>query len=468
MFYAQEELLDLGIDGKDLNKVLWKDSILAIEASLGKSILNQKGKDYEAKVFDLKNAKVLNSFASEKGTEIDHFNTVGNLVLSDPMGVVINPFGGNSSGAKFIGLKGKVLGPADVDDDDVYIDETSRLYLTKDKYIFVAPKKKGYNGGGKTNTENPTQWLISKMDINTQKVSVSSFTPSPIEGRVREVGYTLLYVTDDEVFLLSKQFENTNEGKEPNIQKLKVSTFDMKGTLLKETELKIEIDNTIVFFGKAGLKDGYDMTDTGSYPVRAPKSPATGTVYIDHKNEFYYAMSFLTGLKKKTGMFLYFAKFDFEGNKIWEYRKKFLDKALSVIDTKKSNFEPIILDDQILFRDSIEDLDETLVFGLNASDGKELKFLVYDNLKGNYRRSKNGRGYIGGLYLKKEMPKTVMMRNPTLVLYSFDERIKEYIKSLASETEAVVHSHVTSDGTIYMLQANYADRRYKLLKVSPE
>ena len=48
--------------------------------------------------------------------------------------------------------------------------------------------------------------------------------------------------------------------------------------------------------------------------------------------------------------------------------------------------------------------------------------------------------------------------------YSLNDKLKDYLTNLNIDRETFFYSHYTMNGDLYLLQANYKDQVYKLLK----
>ncbi|MCH7784430.1 MAG: hypothetical protein IIB06_03300 [Bacteroidetes bacterium] len=472
---SQKEIIDLGINGKDLTTIGWLNSSLTLKVSSGVSAYKPRGKDVVIKTIDLVNGTFLNTYKSEKGIDVNKYNQYGNYIVSGSLGAVSTIFDGLKDG-RVIGMGGEVLGEIDkLGSKEIHWDNgTIGSFLTKDYLIEIGPKEKGYKNTKKLDKKNPIEWLLYKFDLKTLEEKLIPINLNGLSGKEYAIGYTFLAYSDDNIYLLSKEFSNTNEGKYPDNQSLIITILDLDGNILENKKLDISIDNSKYHFAYAALKGGQatkivnSAATSNNISVRVPRSQATGTIYIDNKNKFYYVISILSGNKGNNGAWVLTAKFNFSGDKLWENIHKFMDKTPSNKNMKYISCDPRITDNFLYFIEvnqaSNKSFKEISSFSMVTNSGVIVNEREFEKIDGIFKRGETWHNLVTGKYLKNELSKKIVLSDNTLMAYSLNDKLKDYLTNLNIDRETFFYSHYTMNGDLYLLQANYKDQVYKLLK----
>ena len=461
---SQNQVLDLGVDGKDLTDINFEDSVLVIKASEGGGAYS-KEKNVEIKYINLPEQKILYSLDSEKDKRIIYYNQDGKIVISATDGFV--GYGSNKDEI-FIDGDGNEIGSVkDFNYDDIeWLPGTRKTFFIKSNLISVGPKKKGYKITQKNKGDEPAEWLLYKLNNSSlQETTIPVILP-PVTGKEEEIGYMLMDVTDTGFYVQSKTFSPTEaKDDEYDSQNVILKKYDFEGKLVDEIPFKIQIDKNKYRFAKADLPQGtYQKSGNRSF-IAMPTSASTGSVAIDEKSKSYYLMSVLFGKENNEGTFLRVEKYNFSGEKQWEQTHKFVDKVVgrSALETR---ITPIITNDKIYFfpKDyTFKSSKQNEVFAFDVATGAVEAQKKYNVLKGSLKRTEVWHSFAYGSIVEGELSDNLLLDTETLIGFRINNGVKEYLESLNTEDEIYFNSHIGRDGTIYMLEADYKSQKYKLL-----
>ncbi len=464
MLSSQNQVLDLGVDNKDLTDINFEGSILVIKASEGGGAYSKEG-DVEIKYIDLSQPKILYTVTSEKDKRILHFNQDGEIVISNTDSFV--GYGSNKA-AIFIDGNGNEIGEVEkfknVDID--WLPGTRMTYFKKDYLISVGPLDKGYDIKQKNKGDEPAEWLLYKLNNTSLQEALMPFELPTLVGKEDEIGYMLMDVTDTGFYVLSKTFlpEGAKDD-EYESQNLILKKYDLEGKRVDEKSFTVQIDKSKYRFAKAALPQGAYQKMGNKSTFAMPTSAATGSVKVDEESQSYYLMSVLLGKEDNEGTFLHVKKYSFSGEKQWEQTHKFVDKVVgrSLLETP---IQPIITNDKIYFfpKDyTFKSSKKNEVFSMNVVSGVVETQKKYDVLKGSLKRTEIWHSLAYGSIVEGELSDNLLLDSKTLIAFRINNNVKEYLAGLNPEEEIYFNSHIGRDGTIYMVQADYRSKIYKLL-----
>ncbi len=463
--FAQNEVVDLEINGKDLTSFTFNNNHLVLKSSKGGGPYS-KEKDIELKVVNLDKKEVLHTYKSEK--DID-FSFYANGYFKVRGTAALIGYGTAKKPTLFFNEKGEFIRELeDFYKKEIKFVETSSASFVSQNYFFeIGPKDKGYKKNKKQKAEDDIEWYLSRIDLNTSEEKLFKLNLDGLTGRNSSIGYSTIYYTDKEIYLLSKEFSNTNDGKYNDVQNIIITILDFEGNILRKDILNITIDNQKHHFVKAGLIGGYITRLRDGISYRIPQTQATGKVYIDFKNEFYYVIYVLGGNKKNEGAWIHAKKFTFDGKEIWESNKMFMEDTPSRKITKYISCDPVITDDRLFFMESNETSKKSfknlLAFSMDANTGEILNERDFEKADGIFKRGATWYTILTGKTLKKELSKDIVLSDFALMSYALNDKLKAYLSSLTLEEETFFYSHILDNGDLYLLQANYKDQDYKLL-----
>ncbi|RFN59184.1 hypothetical protein [Marixanthomonas ophiurae] len=450
---AQTEVVDLEINKKGVTDFNWEENTFSVQALEGR-------KDIMIKTVDLENSKLLNQYLLGKKHNLFFESSYGNYVISKSNGV-----SSGKSKYQFVDTNGNVSETITVDNSEIEYDGTPRTYLMKDYLYTIGPNERGYDLSKRLKKDKPFEWYLYKMNISSKEEQLIPFTPKGIEGKESVNGYTLLDVREDKFYLLSKKLTSTNNNERINQQELIVSIYDFNGNLLEDKSFTISIDDKHYKFANASLAKGFINTFAGNRAVRQMKSPATGTINIDHNSNFYYVTSLLAGREKEDGVKVYFSKFNEDGEKVWEIKQLIMDEDIGVAKMKYTYTKPVFAEDKVYFfcYNGEPDSKVASVLSIDKKEGKLLKMDKITNLDHITRNEPRWRDYVYGIRLE-ELPKETVLDENSIIAYLFEDSVKNYFESISPESETFYYSHFLPNGSLYMFEADYKNEEYRLLE----
>ncbi len=461
---SQNQVLDLGVDGKDLTDINFEDSVLVIKASEGGGAYS-KEKNVEIKYINLPEQKILYSLDSEKDKRIIYYNQDGKIVISATDGFV--GYGSNKDEI-FIDGDGSEIGSLkDFNYDDIeWLPGTRKTFFTKSYLISVGPKKKGYKITQKNKGDEPAEWLLYKLNNTSLQETTIPIELPPVVGKEDEIGYMLMEVTDTGFYVQSKTFSPTDAKDDAyDSQNLIVKEYDFEGKLIDEKKFTITIDKNKYRFAKADLPQGTYQKMGNRSMVTLPTSAATGAVSIDAEGKNYYIQSVLFGKEGNEGTFLHVEKYSFSGEKQWEQTHKFVDKVVGMF-AQETRIRPIITNEKIYFfpKDyTFKSSKKNEVFSMDVATGEIKAEKKYEVLKGTLKRTETWHKFAYGSIVENELSDNLLLDTETLIAFRVNDSVKTYIDSLSPEDETYLISHIARDGTIYMIQADYKSKKYKFM-----
>lgn len=463
---AQTEIIDLQINDKDITSLSWDNDQLTIVAKEGVGAYSPRGKNTEIKTIDLLNEKIINSYSSEEGLSLFRKNIKGHYLIYGSQGAVINIFNSKTT-YTYVGDQGTELKSLEIENKDIYKDGNDFLKLTNNHIILTGPKDKGYKPNQNNKIDKPVEWILDKIDLKTFERKTSSYKPKALVGNESVYGYTLLEVANNKIFLLSKEFNTSNQEKNADIQFLNVSEFDFEGNFIKETKLEISIDNKSFKYASTAHPNSYYTKSFQNGTVRVPKSPASGTVYIDFRKECYYAVSVLQSKNKSSELKLLVAKFDFNGKKLWQTMNGFEEKNNSEKELKYLSLIPTFSENNLYFEQFTGAKKNSRILSVMSVDTESGGFLntaTYEDVDGYFKRGETWHHLVKGNKLKEIPSKNVILGDESIISYSINPAVKNYINALNPEDEIFIYIHILYNGETVMLENDYKNKKYKLLK----
>jgi len=461
---SQTPVLDLGVDGKDLTEISFNDSVLVIKGSEGGGAYS-KEKNVEIKYINLPEKKILYSLDSENDISIQYYNQDGTIVISNTDGFV--GFGSKKSQV-FIDKTGKEIGAVkEFNFDDIdWLPGTKKTVFTNDYLISVGPIDKGYDIKQKNKGNETAKWQLYKLNNATQEETKIPFELPALLGKEDEIGYRLMEVTDTGFYVLSKTFSPTEaKDDEYDSQNLIIKKYDLEGKLVDEKSFTLNIDKNKYRFARADLPNGTYQKMGNRNMVTLTTSAATGSVTVDEKGESYYLLSVLFGKEDNEGTFLRVEKYNFSGEKQWEQTHKFVDKVVGML-AQETRISPIITDEKIYFfpKDyTFKSSKKNGVFAIDVETGELKATEKYEVLKGSLKRTKTWHSFAYGSIVEGELSDKLLLDTETLIAFRINPKVKTYIESLNPEEEIYLYSHITRNGKIFMIEADYESKKYKLI-----
>ena len=463
--FSQNEIVNLGVDGKDLTDINFKDSVLVVKASKGGGPYSKES-DVEIKYIDLSNAKIKYTVNSKNDKAIRHFNQNGKMIIANTDGFV--GFGSNKASI-FIDSDGAEKGEINkLDNKDIeYFPGNKMTYLTSEYLISVGPLKKGYKRNKNHKGYEPEKWSLYKVNLNSLAESTISFELPALTGKEENIGYVLMDVTDTGFYILSKNFSPTDaKENEYDSQSYILKEYNFDGKLVNEQTFTTNIDNSLYSFGRANLAGGTFTYSRGDRFLTWTTSASTGSISIDPNTKNYYVISVLSGKKDNDGTVLFVAKYDFSGEKQWEQTHKFVNKIVGKLQLPETIIRPLITDDKIYFfpKDySFKNSKENQVFSMDVETGEIQAERKYKALKGSLKRTETWHSFAFGSIVENELSDKLLLDTETLITFRINNNIKEYLESLRPANEIYFYSHIGRNGTIFMIEADYKSQKYKLM-----
>src|SRR5690606_8022404 len=227
----------------------------------------------------------------------------------------------------------------------------------------------------------------------------------------------------------------------------------------------LNIDKDKYRFARADLPNGTYQKMGNRNMVTLTTSAATGSVTVDEKGESYYLLSVLFGKEDNEGTFLRVEKYNFSGEKQWEQTHKFVDKVVGML-AQETRISPIITDEKIYFfpKDyTFKSSKKNGVFAIDVETGELKATEKYEVLKGSLKRTKTWHSFAYGSIVEGELSDKLLLDTETLIAFRINPKVKTYIESLNPEEEIYLYSHITRNGKIFMIEADYESKKYKLI-----
>lgn len=359
--------------------------------------------------------------------------------------------------------------------DFVEIDD----FMSKDYLVTI-----GYDKSVKYKKGENKDYKIFRRDLNTFESKTLDFNLPDIflVGSDESLWYQVLKYTNDSFTVITKEFTDEDKnGKKPRKQKYILARYDYDGTLdetqiletkLLDPNMKFVSSNVGLVAYKQELyvytnKDGFVEYRTRN--VRQPT--ASGAVYADVENKYYYTYGIVASEKSKYGSGFMLDKFDYDGNNIWSKFivafPKMKDSDIAGTSTRLRLFD---LGDKLGLSIINKKEDFTKIYNLDKITGEILETKEF----GDYKYyNLNGFGSFDNMYsnefisdyvFKDSFSKKQILDIDTIIGYALNEDFKNYIDSLAG-TKKKLHfiTSINSDG-ITTIQANNKDNEFKLLR----
>lgn len=464
MLSSQTIVLDLGVDGKDLTEINFGDSVLVIKASEGGGAYS-KEKNVEIKYINLPEQKFLYSLNSENDKRIRYYNQDGKIVISDTDGLV--GFGSKKSEV-FIDNTGNEIGAVkEFNFDEIdWLPGTTHNVFKKDYLISVGPIDKGYDINQKNKGNEPAKWQLYKLNNTTLEETKIPIELPPLLGKEDKIGYRLMDVTDTGFYVQSKTFSPTEaKDDEYDSQNLILKEYDFEGKLIDDKTFIITIDKNKYRFAKADLPEGTYQKMGNKSMITMTTSAATGSVSIDAAGKNYYILSVLFGKEDNEGTFLRVEKYNFSGEKQWEQTHKFVDKVVGMF-AQETRIYPLITDEKIYFfpKDyTFKSSKKNGVFSMDVATGDVKAEEKFEVLKGSLKRGATWHKFAFGSIVENELPDNLLLDTESLIAFRINNNVKEYLQTLNPEDEIYLYSHINRDGKIFMVEADYKSKKYKLM-----
>src|SRR5690606_1018867 len=103
------------------------------------------------------------------------------------------------------------------------------------------------------------------------------------------------------------------------------------------------------------------------------------------------------------------------------------------------------------------------VFSMDVETGSLETTEKYEVLKGSLKRTKTWHSFAYGSIVENELSENLLLNDETLIAFRVNANVKTYIESLNPDDEIYLYSHITRDGKIFMLEADYESKKYKLM-----
>jgi len=459
--YGQDSSIDLSVEDKKLTDFEWKDDVLYIEISSGTKTYGNK-KNLEHKIILLNDYSEKNIYSSEKLSSKEFLNKKGALAIRS----------GKSYAASRILLKGNDTAPLafydinsieigitkKLENSKIYYDGSNENTFLADGYLISVGPKKKHTRSKSEREGKPIEWFLYKMDLNTMEQTTSTFN---LDGINNKSGYFhLIDVGLDRFYICNKKYKWSNDKDEADSQEITMYQYDFDGNEIDKTEMIINLSDPDNYdYAHAQLERAFSFRINPGYPsVLIPNNLATGTIYVDTINKWYYIVSLLRGEKNKIGMRANIAKFDFKGNKIWFIDEPFSEKTEKKQKTKYTRLDPIFTKDNVYFINRLGEL------------------ITIDN-KGNIKKRdlKEGKGKkvndkLGLSVLWKYgaimdgFSKKILFDFEAIAAEAINEELSNYLKSLKPKSDTFIKAHFSDDGSINILQIGDKERKVKLLK----
>ncbi len=467
--HAQEEVTDLGINGKDLIELKWGENTLTLNTSTGAGAYSPRGNDGFIRTINIENGDVLNEFLDKKGINLAHANKEGYYLITGAQGAIINPFGSSTPKYTVIKPGGKEVGQVKYNDKPIESDLNEDTFLVNNYAYTIGPKAKGYKLSKKLNKSKPIVWHIYRVNLETLEDKLLTFTPKPMEGKEYRNGYTLLKVEEDRFYLLGKNYLPSNDEKKPTQQEFILLSYGFDGKLIEEKTFVVDIDNENFYFAFAGLPNGYTSGTAGSVSVRVMKSAATGTIFINPDDKgAYYVVSLFGARSKKEGVHLYVAKYLPTGEKLWETQQPFMEKNPGEKELKYISATPTFIDGKVnfsKFNAASPKQKKVEIISINSEDGTLGETKEITNLGSYFERAPTWHQTLYGNTIKDELSDKVILDGATLISYYFNPQMKEFLKGSQPEEDTFYYTNIVPGGDTYVLEACYKNRTYRLLKL---
>ncbi len=455
--FSQEEI-KLDIDGQDLIEFGFIENTIMLNLSSNAGAYKPKGDDGLIKILDVENQNVLNQQNFSKGANVIAFGNSGAFISNEKNGAIINP------------LKDK--------DKILYLNETSTIVefdierniekeldyydtrLFEDKIVHIGPLKK-------KEKSDPKEWLIYQKKYTDDKSEVVRFQPKKLNNKDNRNFYSIVTFDFESIYLINSTYEG-DDGKKLNKKKNLILEYDYEGNLKSEIEFEHNIDSEIYSYVGLGFSGTYNTrTMPGSPSVRTLTASSFGKVFIKKDIGALYYLAGLKGEKKNHGTKLYVAKYDLEGNKLWENNIKFSDKTISSKELKYISFHPLLVNEKVfLFEDNnaflkkFEDID---LFSLDDNNGEIVSSKKYDKLKGVYKRGQTWHNIVSGKIISEKLSSSQILDNKTILTYNFVKTITEFLESEVVKKDVFYYTHYFNNH-YYLLRCDYKNMVYNLYK----
>ncbi|NUY80524.1 hypothetical protein HUK80_06425 [Flavobacterium sp. MAH-1] len=335
--------------------------------------------------------------------------------------------------------------------------ETVFRIFTNKYDLHLGKKKKG--------NEGPYFYRTTLADLSKKPIKLEfpdfdtkiGGTPTKVSGSNSQAWEDAGF-NDSQFYMVSKELN-----KERNENQYNIAGFDYEGNVVTKISIPVKLKGKYFALSNSGF-GGYKTVDYGIVGASAMDENATGNVYFE--DGFYYIYGLFSkekgDLNKVKYHGFYINKYDTKGDLVWTFEKPITQKGFNATQRPLAVEARFVkTGSRIAFRISNIMEKYALFFSVDGNDGKLLKeasptFDIEGNRYENFKGGTFATGYYVKAYSKKHMDIN------TLFASFLNPEVEAFLKSPASE-DLNYNCKITPAG-IYMIEENYKDKAFRLLK----